>query len=312
MSEVISVRALRKTFGSFLAVDDVSFSVRAGEVYGFLGPNGSGKSTTIRMILSLIRPDSGTVRLFGQDPVLDYRSVMSRIGCIVEKPDFYRYLTAKQNLWVLSRYSGMSISRRKVDEMLELVGLSGRGNDQVKGYSHGMRQRLGLAQALLHNPDLIILDEPTTGLDPQGIIDIRNLILHLSRDLGKTVFLSSHILHELELVADKLLILNKGKVVLEGNLTELMNDEDHIVDLELDDIGKAGASIERFGKLMEVLPNGIRVSMLKSSIPDLVNNLASQGVRISSVRSMRKLEDLFLRMTESAERMRISVSAPVQ
>jgi ABC-type multidrug transport system ATPase subunit len=177
--KIVEVKNLVKNYGSFCAVKDVSFDVYENDVFGFLGPNGAGKSTTIRTILSLIKPTSGAINLFGK-PLKDNRNyILSKVGCIVEKPDFYKYLSAQKNLELFARISGNPINKSKISELIEFVGLKGREKDKFSGFSHGMKQRLGIAQTLLHNPDLIILDEPTTGLDPQGIIDIRNLILHL-------------------------------------------------------------------------------------------------------------------------------------
>ena len=195
--KIVEVKNLVKNYGSFCAVKDVSFDVYQNDVFGFLGPNGAGKSTTIRTILSLISPSSGTINLFGK-PLVDNRNyILSKIGCIVEKPDFYKYLSAQKNLELFARVSGNNISKSRISELIEFVGLNGREKDKVSGFSHGMKQRLGIAQTLLHDPELIILDEPTTGLDPQGIIDIRNLILQLKNEKNKTVIISSHILSEI-------------------------------------------------------------------------------------------------------------------
>ena len=227
--QIISVRNLSKSYGSFKAVDQLNLDVFYGDVFGFLGPNGAGKSTTIRMLLSLIKPSEGSIKIFGQDLNQHRNTILGKIGCIVEKPDFYKYLSAEKNLHYFAALSGFSASKSKIYEMLELVGLKGREKDKIKGYSHGMKQRLGIAQTLIHNPDLIVLDEPTTGLDPQGIIDIRNLILHLQRDLNKTVFLSSHILSEIELIASRMVIINKGREIVQGEVGTLLNSEELIV-----------------------------------------------------------------------------------
>lgn len=309
METILEARKLTRRFGSFTAVDDLSFTVNRGDVFGFLGPNGAGKSTTLRMILSLLKPDSGSVRIFGEDLKTSRVSILKRVGCIVEKPDFYKYLDARKNLRILASYSGVQVSNSQIEELLDFVGLNGRGDDSLSGYSHGMRQRLGLAQALLHDPELIILDEPTTGLDPQGIIDIRNLILYLSREKGKTIILSSHILHELELVSNRLLIMNKGKLVVEGDLTELLNDSDRVVEIRLDRpedaLGFLKSNHPQFP--WPDLSGGIlKMRITLEEIPDIVVLLTAAGFRIYAVESRRQLEDLFLRLTESAERMRIN------
>ena len=188
MNEVVQVLHLSKQFKEVKAVDDLSFSVPAGEVYGFLGQNGAGKSTTIRMLLTLVRPGSGSIHIFGKDIRHHRNAILGRIGAIIEKPDLYKYLTALQNLRIMARLSGIHPNDKELMQHLEKVGIAERANSQVKTFSQGMRQRLGIACALIHNPDLIILDEPTNGLDPQGIADIRNLILYLSREEKKTVF----------------------------------------------------------------------------------------------------------------------------
>lgn len=312
MDSILEALNLTRRFGSFTAVDDLSFTVNRGDVYGFLGPNGAGKSTTLRMILSLLKPDSGSIRIFGKELQTSRVSILKRVGCIVEKPDFYKYLDARKNLRILASYSGVQVTNSRIDELLDFVGLNGRGADSLSGYSHGMRQRLGLAQALLHDPELIILDEPTTGLDPQGIIDIRKLIQYLSREKGKTIILSSHILHELELVSNRLLIMNKGKLVVEGKLTELLNDSDRVVEIRVDRPADAFDFLKsnRPMMVMPELSDGLlKMRITLEGIPEAVGLLTAAGFRIYAVESRRQLEDLFLRLTESAERMRIN---PVQ
>jgi ABC-type multidrug transport system ATPase subunit len=212
--KIVEINHLSKLFGKLRAVDDVSFDVYQGDVFGFLGPNGAGKSTTIRAMLSLITPTSGEIMLFGKELRKNRNFILSRIGCIVEKPDFYQYLSAEKNLEIFARVSGSSVSRSRIHEMIEFVGLRGREKDKVGHFSHGMKQRLGIAQTILHDPDLIILDEPNTGLDPQGSIDIRNLILQLKNERNKTILLSSHILSEIELIANRMVIIAKGKTIV--------------------------------------------------------------------------------------------------
>ena len=220
---IIEIKDLSKSFGSFKAVDNLSLTVNQGDIYGFLGPNGAGKSTTIRMMMSLIQPSSGYINIFGM-PLSQHRSsIARRIGAIVEKPDFYLYLTAAKNLEILGKLSGANVSKKSIDAILDTVGLLDRASSKVKTFSYGMKQRLGIAQALLHNPDLIVLDEPTNGLDPVGVKEIRELILSLSREQNKTIFLSSHILSEVEIIATNMVIINKGCTIVEGNVQELLN-----------------------------------------------------------------------------------------
>ncbi|MFY7900402.1 MAG: ABC transporter ATP-binding protein, partial [Chitinophagaceae bacterium] len=200
----------------FTAVNNLSFSVKKGDVYGFLCQNGAGKSTTIRMLLTLIEPTAGNIELFGMNLKTHRKEILQQVGAVVEKPDVYKYLSAYQNVALFAKLSGVTISKTVIMNQLEMVGLAQRANDTVKTFSQGMKQRLGIAIALVHNPQLIILDEPTNGLDPQGIADIRNLILRLSREMGKTVVVSSHLLSEIEQVATRLLIIDKGQKLIEG------------------------------------------------------------------------------------------------
>ena len=300
--KIVEVKHLAKSYGAFKAVEDISFDVYRGDVFGFLGPNGSGKSTTIRSMLSLITPTSGETRLFGQDLSKKRHDILSRIGCIVEKPDFYKYLSAQKNLEIFGRISGRTISRSKIGEMLEFVGLKGREKDKVAGFSHGMKQRLGIAQTLLHDPELIILDEPTTGLDPQGIIDIRNLILQLKNERNKTVVLSSHILSEIELIANRMVIINKGKSLVQGSVSELLNNQELIVSIEVDDAPKARQVIfEHLPAAVPELtgPNLLQIQLAHETIP-LVNRwLLEAGIPVFAIESRRKLEDYFLKLVKS-------------
>jgi ABC-type multidrug transport system ATPase subunit len=291
--KLIEVQHLAKYFGKFKALEDVSFDVFRGDVFGFLGPNGSGKSTTIRSILTLIKPSGGQIHLFGKDLEHHRNYILSRIGSIVEKPDFYKYLSAQENLQIFGRLSGADVSKKKIDEMLEFVGLKGREKDKLSGFSHGMKQRLGIAQALLHDPELIILDEPTTGLDPQGIIDIRNLILQLKNEKNKTIVLSSHILSEIELIANRMIIINKGRSIVQGNVADLLNAEDMIVSYEVD------AAVIAKELLLNFLP-GLNIEMdnnnSKEKIPMINKVLGDNGINIYAIESKRKLEDYFLKL----------------
>ncbi|MBL7752221.1 MAG: ATP-binding cassette domain-containing protein [Chitinophagaceae bacterium] len=225
MSDIIRVQHLSKQFDEIKAVDDLSFTVKQGCVHGFLGQNGAGKSTTIRMLLTLIRPTEGEIEIFGLPLSRNRRQILRRIGAVIEKPDLYKYLSAYDNIRLFARLSGIKPERSRLMDQLDRVGLSARAQSKVHTFSQGMKQRLGLAIALVHNPDLVILDEPVNGLDPQGIADIRNLILHLSRDEGKTIFVSSHLLSEMEMIADDMLIIDKGRKVVEGPVQELLTPE---------------------------------------------------------------------------------------
>lgn len=303
MSEkIIEVQNITKQFGTFEAVKNVSFTVYKGDVFGFLGPNGAGKSTTLRCILSLIKPNNGKVFIFGKTLAESRREVLSKIGCIIEKPDFYKYLSAEKNLEIFSRISGTFSDKNSIYKMLDFVGLNGREKDKVAGYSHGMKQRLGIAQALLHNPDLIILDEPTTGLDPQGIIDIRNLILQLKSEHNKTILLSSHQLSEIEIIANRMVIINKGKSIIEGNVDQLLNSEDLIVNLEIDNVELSAQIIAQSFKNVQVLSvnsNQLQLAINKSEVPELTKKLVDSQVRIFAIESKRKLEDYFIKIVNN-------------
>src|SRR5436190_1968890 len=235
MNAVIEVKNLTKDFREVKAVDNLSFSVPGGQVYGFLGQNGAGKSTTIRMLLTLIKPTSGEIEIFGFDLQQHRKEILRQVGAIIERPDLYKYLTALENLRIFAAMSGVKISEKKLMDQLAMVGLAERAHSKVRTYSQGMKQRLGIATALVHNPKLIILDEPTNGLDPQGIADVRNLILHLSNDLKKTLMISSHLLSEMELIADSMLIIDKGKKIVEGKVNDLFDPAETLVELKTTD-----------------------------------------------------------------------------
>ena len=299
MNKIVEVKKLVKNYGDFCAVRDVSFDVYQNDVFGFLGPNGAGKSTTIRTVLSLISPTSGTIKLFGKSLTDNRNYILSKIGCIVEKPDFYKYLSAQKNLELFARISGSAISKKRISELIDFVGLAGREKDKVSGFSHGMKQRLGIAQTLLHDPDLIILDEPTTGLDPQGIIDIRNLILKLKNEKNKTVIISSHILSEIELIANRMIIINKGKTIVQGDVAELLNSQEIIVAFKVDNIEKAAQLIKQSVFITcqtELLDSSILIHTSTENIAGINKLFCDNGINVSSIETKRKLEDYFLRL----------------
>lgn len=304
MSEIIlETKDLTKHFGTFRAVDGLNLKVSKASIFGFLGPNGAGKSTTLRMILSLIKPSSGNIRIFGQDLQTHRTQILGRIGAIIEKPDFYPYLSGIENLRLLSRWYGLRPDARKIDEMLDRVGLSGRGKDLVSAYSHGMKQRLGLAQAMMHDPELYILDEPTTGLDPKGIIELRELILDLKRVYNKTVILSSHILSEIELIADDMVIIDQGKAMVQGPVKQLLSDQDLSVLVECDDTQKVKNILDTGypGSSSRILSDQvIEIGMAHDKLPVLAQSLVSSGVLLYSMEYKRRLEDYFLKLTQRA------------
>lgn len=297
----IAIRDLHKSYGSFNAVNGLSLTVEQGDIYGFLGPNGAGKSTTIRMLMTLIRPSSGSIKVFGMDLATHRADILRRIGAIVERPDFYNYLTARKNLELVGRLSGADVSKASVDRVLGIVGLGHRTDSKVKTFSHGMKQRLGIAQALLHNPDLIILDEPTTGLDPQGMVDIRDLILELSQDHRKTVFLSSHILPEVELTANRMVIINRGKAVIEGSVQDLLNNGRLKVTIETSDVARAQQLLRESSlsdQLQSVTSGELIIMLERHEIAGVVQLLTSNNIPLSAVTPVRSLEEYFISLTQ--------------
>jgi ABC-2 type transport system ATP-binding protein len=228
---VISTSRLTKAFGNLVAVNDLHLQVLRGDVFGFLGPNGSGKTTTIRMLLGLIRPTAGRAIIFGMDNAHQLPAILQRVGAIVETPVFYPYLSGKDNLHAVAAASGMisgSASNRRVEEVLEIVELRTQAKDAFRKYSLGMKQRLGIGAALLADPELVLLDEPTNGLDPAGQYEIRQLIQRLST-LGKTIFISSHFLHEVQQVCNRVAILQRGNLVKQGAVNELLQQSEQVV-----------------------------------------------------------------------------------
>ncbi|OGO18092.1 MAG: hypothetical protein A2Z14_07560 [Chloroflexi bacterium RBG_16_48_8] len=294
---------LTKRFKNLIAVDEISFTVEKGEVVGFLGPNGAGKTTTIAMLLGLVRPTTGSAEILGYDIRCDLNKALSRVGAIVESPSFYPYLSGNDNLRFFARIDGGD-TEKQIPKILERVGLKSRGKDKVGTYSLGMRQRLGLAAALLGDPELLILDEPTNGLDPAGMQEMRVFLRTLADEEGKTVFLSSHLLHEVEQVFDRVLILNKGKVIAQGQVSKLLSQA-HIVEMRI-------ASAHEAAKVLLSLDwvegvdhdkDTLRVQASPEQAPDLLAALASHNLFPFEVRPVvSSLESIFLELTNrSAE-----------
>ena len=303
---ILQTRQLGKRYGKRWAVKNLNLEVHAGDVFGFLGPNGAGKSTTIRMILSLIRPTTGETELFGYSLRSRRSDALRRVGGIVEKPDFYLYLSAYKNLEILGALSG-GVERKRILEVLDMVGLTSRASDHVKAYSHGMKQRLGIAQALLSDPELVILDEPTNGLDPQGMKEVRDLILHLSRVQKKTIILSSHLLNEIELVANRMVIINNGELVVQGDVSELLDEGDKYVVIHAAPQKKVESTFRQLKKSIRSYTgkDGIfEVKMDFADIPELNKALVRAGVHVQALIPKRSLEDLFLSMTEHSNEAR--------
>jgi ABC-2 type transport system ATP-binding protein len=294
---LIQTRGLTRRFGAQVAVDDLNLLVPAAGVYGFLGPNGAGKTTAIRMLLGLIRPDAGEVRLFGRPVRSSRRELMSRVGALVEAPSLYPHLTGRENLEVTRRLLGSP--RNLIDLALDTVGMTRDAHRRVREYSMGMRQRLGLALALLNKPQLLILDEPTNGLDPAGIHEMRDLIRRLPEEFGVTVFLSSHLLSEVEQIAGHIGIIHESKLLFQGTLAELQQKQQTELtvgvtkpDEAMDCLVGAGWSVERRDGLLSVAAaapeDAVKINRLLVDYRLDVFHLAL---------SQRSLEDIFLTLT---------------
>ena len=290
---------LTKRFGARTAVDRLTMRVEWGDIYGFLGPNGAGKSTTLRMLLSLIRPTSGVIK-FPVRQGWEYLRARSRIGAIVETPAFYETFSGRRNLHLLASLSG-GVQSKRVDEVLDIVGLRERARDPVKAYSYGMRQRLGIAQALLPSPELIILDEPTNGLDPQGIQEIRQLIRRLRDEFKITVLLSSHLLTEVEQVCNKVGIIHEGRLLYEGGPETLLAPTTRF-DVRVDDSSAASELItSQLGIPLTKNGTGIlRIDIDPDRIPALNAALVAQGIKVYELTPIKEsLEEAFIRLIDS-------------
>ena len=298
----IEARGLVKRYGDVTAVDHVDLTVGAGDVYGYLGPNGAGKTTSLRMLLGLIRPDEGTAKLFGRDPLVEGARALDGVAGFVEAPRFYPYLNGRRNLELVAALDGGGATAR-IDEALDTVELTGRAKDRVGGYSHGMRQRLGIAGALLRDPKLLLLDEPTTGLDPGGMRDMRALVRRLA-DQGITVLLSSHLMGEVEDLCDRLAIVQTGRVVYEGSLPELLASTAGRYTLRTTDDPRAAALAADRDGITDVrfADGGLTLKAGEAAATALSIALGEAGIGIAAlVPRTATLEELFFRMTEGEQ-----------
>jgi ABC-type multidrug transport system ATPase subunit len=292
---VVETHELTKRYGDRLAADRVSLTVRRGEVYGFLGPNGAGKTTTLRMILGLIRPTSGSAVVLGKRAGTP--EVNARVGALVEGPGFYPYLSGRDNLLVMARYRGLSES--DVDQALERVDLGSRGGDRFKSYSLGMKQRLGVASALMGDPGLVVLDEPTNGLDPAGMVDMRRLIVDLARG-GQTVLLSSHLLDEVQAICDRVGVINNGVLLKESTVSDLRGGASLAVRAEPVDRAVAVAMRVAGDDGVHLDGDRILLDLTPDRAPELVRELVAGGVQVHEVGSVeRTLEEVFFEMTRN-------------
>jgi len=295
---VLRTKGLSKRFGKRWAVKDLNIEVHRGDVFSFLGPNGAGKSTAIRMILTLLRPTAGSVEIFGMDLYKHRRAVLSRVCGIVEKPDFYLYLSAYENLKILGSMT-RSVQKDEIMEALNVVGLEPRAFEKVKIFSHGMKQRLGIAQAMLTKPELVILDEPTTGLDPQGMKEVRGLIKKFAREKEMTIFLSSHLLSEVELVSTRMAVINQGELVTQGSVSELLDREATEYSVQASPLDAAVELIRKLPwvEVLSVEDGKIEVRVEPGHASELNRILITNHIEVSSYYSRRTLEDFFLKVT---------------
>ncbi|MGZ5445085.1 MAG: ABC transporter ATP-binding protein [Thermoanaerobaculia bacterium] len=291
----LSASHLTKIIGSRTIVDDVSFDLRPGEVFGFLGPNGAGKTTTIRMLAGLIRPTQGHVTVCGFDLRKHFEKAMRCIGCIVENPDLYRFMTGRENLEHFARM--LSIPSSEIERVAALVNLDHRLDQRVGTYSLGMRQRLGIAQAMLGDPRVLILDEPANGLDPAGIREIRELLRTLASERGLAVFVSSHLLAEIELTADRVAIIHKGRILRSGSVSELISSR-RAMEIRVDDPARAEAILRERGDDVTVEDDVLLIPIEEAEAPPLVAALTRNGVAVFHARQrVQTLEEMFLEAT---------------
>ena len=301
----LSTRGLRKSYGSRLALDGLDLSVPSGVVYGFLGPNGAGKTTTMRLLTGLLHPDAGTIELLGQPFRRGDRHRLFAIGALVESPSFYPYLNGRQNLRALAA-TGATVTAGRIEELLELVGLRDRARDKVAGYSLGMKQRLGIAGALLSDPQLLLLDEPANGLDPAGIVAMRETLRRLAAG-GKTVFVSSHLLAEVQVLADVVGIIARGKLVREGTLDALLNDQGVVrVRVPREQVEAATAALSALATVEArehdaAADQWLAVHLEPVRAAEVNRRLAEAGVFASGLESGTDLELLFLELTGGSE-----------
>ncbi len=302
---VLSTYGLYKNIGNKQIISNMALEVYQGDVYGFLGPNGSGKTTTIRMLVGLIKPTMGNVKIFSHDIQTDFIHAMKNVGVIVEAPSMYSYLSGRKNLEIIAALY-KDLPQNRIDEVLELVGLSKRKEDKVKTYSLGMKQRLGIAQALLSEPKIVILDEPTNGLDPSGMREIRELIMSLAKEKKITFFISSHLLSEIQLMCNRVCIINKGTVIKEGYVKELLNKDTEVYVLQLQQIKQAKDLLSKKDYIEEVTEqqDGLRIQLIKGYFNEMNAMLVHSGIDIFRLSfEGQSLEELYINSTEGGDQI---------
>jgi ABC-2 type transport system ATP-binding protein len=292
---MIELSNVHKRFGQRVAVDDLTLRVPAGEIYGLLGHNGAGKSTSIGMMLGQVWPTQGKVKVCGFDVSTHRRKALAKVGAIFESPAFYDYLSGFTNLEILSSYTART-SRKRIEEVIEWVGLNGREDSKVRTYSHGMRARLALAQALLPNPDLLILDEPSDGLDPEGIHEMRHTILRLHRELKLTILLSSHFLSEVEQICTRIAVLNQGRMVFEGTLAETKRREQWLR-IKVGDFAAAVAELRKAQLITQDKDGQLIALAPKVASDQVVRLLVEKGISVFEIAPAEEtLETFYLRL----------------
>ncbi|KEI85158.1 bacitracin ABC transporter ATP-binding protein [Clostridium botulinum B2 433] len=297
--EVLQVENIHKKIGKREIIKGVSFSVKTGEIFGFLGPNGAGKTTTIRMLVGLIAPTKGNIKIMGHDIQRDRREALKNVGCIVENPDMYNDLTGMQNLKFYADLYGY-ISKERIDEVIELVGLKGRINDKVRKYSLGMKQRLGLGQAILSNPKLLILDEPTNGLDPIGIHEFRDIVKYAAKKSNSAVFVSSHILSEIEQMCDSFAIIDNGIIKTIESVSEESSDTERlkISTNEIRNIQNAFSKLD-FIRIINVGQNSIVVEISPENFSEIIKEIGKNNINVDDIcRVKSNLENKFMKILE--------------
>ncbi|MBU3105031.1 ABC transporter ATP-binding protein [Clostridium gasigenes] len=301
---IVQIKNVTKKIGKKVIIDDLTFDVFSGEVFGFLGPNGAGKTTTIKMLLGLMSITKGEMYIDGFNVEKDFEKAVAKVGGIIENPDLYKYLTGYQNLVHFWRMYP-AIKKERIDEVIKIVGLEKRIHDKIKTYSLGMRQRLGVAQALLNSPKVLVLDEPTNGLDPAGIHELRNHLRTLAKEENIAVVVSSHLLSEMELMCDRVGIIQNGKLVRIQEMKEMLEDDsDSVIALYVEPIEKAKAYLESLSSEYNSKINNNEIEIIENieNVPELVEKLVNQGIKIYGIRKVQQsLEGKFLEMTEGKE-----------
>jgi len=301
LKTVVELKNVTKTIRKKKIIDDLSFEVMEGEVFGFLGPNGAGKTTTIRMMVGLIGITSGEITICGKNVTKDFEDAIRNVGAIVENPELYKFLTGYQNLEQVARLT-KGVTKEKIEEVIELVGLKERIHDKVKTYSLGMRQRLGIAQSLLHDPKILILDEPTNGLDPAGIREVRDYLRSLARNKGMAVIVSSHLLSEMEMMCDRIAIIQKGKLINVQHVHEDKNSNEREYIFIVNNRKKALSLLANQGYSPKVNGEGFGLVLNKEQVPNVINLLVHNDFLIYEVKGQtRTLEDRFLEITNGGE-----------